>query len=464
MVWGSIGCFFVRCFRVGIRGWDWAGHGLLAMEDLMSKFAARLAVTEAENEIIVVDKRETLTLKSSRVFLVGKVLSSKLVNKEGFKRHMRNLWRPKANVVVTDLEDNRFAFGFNSIHERKTILSEGPWLYNKQYLLVLGEADKLAHLARIPLFFQEFWVQFKGLPLCYMTRSMGKFLGNILGEYVITDQSRKEEQFGSILHVRVRMDVRQPLRRFLIVHLEGSVVKIDARYAKLPLTCFLCGMMDHVEEQCKCYDGTQLDDRVKPYGRWFQDDVFEKDYIRPKGRRFGLDAERGWVMTVPQAEDLDDHVDDVGISHTAKGANEHGGIDIPDMNVVLVDQECEVGGPLLSALPMATTGFKSDYMDGLVDGVEGDRPQPMVLYGNESTPRIGKEEVAMVAAEEYAGSLQLTLLGIKFSEQVSIGGHGGGSVSVHSTSSGPFNLDPFIFGPGSIGCNHANGKGKGGKK
>lgn len=40
-----------------------------------------------------------------------------------------------------------------------------------------------------------------------MTRPMGKFLGNLLGEYVVTDQSRKEEQFGSILWVRVRMDV-----------------------------------------------------------------------------------------------------------------------------------------------------------------------------------------------------------------------------------------------------------------
>lgn len=56
------------------------------------------------------------------MLLVERVLSSKPVNKDGFKRQMRNLWCPKANVIVTDLEDNIFAFGFNSMQERNTIL------------------------------------------------------------------------------------------------------------------------------------------------------------------------------------------------------------------------------------------------------------------------------------------------------------------------------------------------------
>ncbi|XP_048439353.1 uncharacterized protein At4g02000-like [Pyrus x bretschneideri] len=236
---------------------------------------------------------EATTLKFSSVFLVGMVLSHKAMNKEAFKRHMRNLWRPKATVVVTDLEDNRFTFGFNSMQERTTILHRGPWLYNKQYLLLLGEADTLAYPAQIPLHIQEFWVQFKGLPLCYMTRHMGEFLGNILGEYILMNQNRKDELFGSILRVRVCLDVRNPLQRFVNIQLDGRQMQIDARYEKLPLTCFLCEMMDHVEDQCECYEGKVLDDKDKPYGCWFQLDVLDKDYRRPIGRQFGLDAEGG---------------------------------------------------------------------------------------------------------------------------------------------------------------------------
>ncbi|KAM1764986.1 hypothetical protein ACFX11_004170 [Malus domestica] len=125
----------------------------MAIEDLMANFAGRFAITEEENKLIVVDQMEAATLKSSRVFLVARVLSHKAVNKEAFKQQMRNLWRPKANVVLTDLEDNRFAFEFNSMQERTIILRGGPWLYNKQYLLLFGEVDTLTYPTRIPLHF-----------------------------------------------------------------------------------------------------------------------------------------------------------------------------------------------------------------------------------------------------------------------------------------------------------------------
>lgn len=218
---------------------------------------------------------------------------------------MRSLWRPKANILIVELEDDRFAFGFNTKQERTTIQRGGPWLYNKQSLLVLEETDDITHPTRMNLSFQEFWVQIKALPICYMTRQMGKLIGNILGEYVLTDQSRKEFQFGSILCVRVRIDVRKPLSRWVSVQLDGKVVQVDVRYEKLPLTCFLCGMMDHIEEQCEKFQGMNDDDRAKPYGRWFQDDVLGKDYRKPQGKKFGLDSEGGWSMKVQDSEDGD---------------------------------------------------------------------------------------------------------------------------------------------------------------
>ena len=65
----------------------------------------------------------------------------------------------------------------------------------------------------------------------------------------------------------------------MTVQLECTLLNIDARNEKLPLTCFLCGMVDHVEDQCERFNGTQVDDRAKPYGMWFQNDVLKKDYI-----------------------------------------------------------------------------------------------------------------------------------------------------------------------------------------
>lgn len=81
------------------------------MEEIVSKFSGKFAITEEEQEVIVVDKQKVGLLKSSR---------------ESFKRRMWNLWRPKAHVLIFDLADDRFAFGFNSHAERTTIMRGGP--------------------------------------------------------------------------------------------------------------------------------------------------------------------------------------------------------------------------------------------------------------------------------------------------------------------------------------------------
>lgn len=180
MVWESLLHLSLRCVQYCVRGREWLGRGLLTMEDIVSKFASKFAITEDEQKLVVVDRDKALALRSSRGFLMGEVLTSKPLNKENFKRHMRSLWRPKANVLIVKLKADIFAFGFNTKQERTMIHRGGPWLYNKQSLLVLEEADDIAHPTRMKLSFQEFWIQIKGLPLCYMTRQMGKLIGNIL--------------------------------------------------------------------------------------------------------------------------------------------------------------------------------------------------------------------------------------------------------------------------------------------
>ena len=386
------------------------------------------------------------------MFLVGRVLSDKPVNKEGFKRQMRYLWRPKANVVVTDLEDNRFAFGFKSLQERNTIVRGGPWLYNKQNLLVLGEVDNLAFPARVPLFFQEFWIQFKGIPLCYMTRPMGQFLGNLLGESVVTDQSRKEEQFGSILRVRVRLDVRKPLRRFLTVQLEGKLLNIDARYEKLPLTCFLCGMMDHVEDHCERFTGEQVDDQAKPYGRWFQNDVLEKDYIRPAGRRFGLDPQGGWVMSVSQEEEWDVPMDVGMVEGLARGERDSGGPLIPDLTVTHDDQDCVDNRALVPCILQDVRGPILEAVDCLISDMEIDTSTSSLLFDTATSQQVGIALSESSSFEDLAGGMELMLLDDGYRLKVRIDGSAGDGFLSPSMGS-----DSFIFAPFTLGMGGARG-------
>ncbi|BFG14566.1 hypothetical protein CerSpe_008400 [Prunus speciosa] len=218
---------------------------------------------------------------------------------------MVSLWRPKANVQIIDIEDDRFVFSFPTLAARDTIMRGGPWTFNHS-LLIMAPADGWQTPSKIPLRQQEFWVQAKGLPLVFMTRAMGKLIGDALGLHVVTDQSRRGECLGSYLRIRVLLDVSRPLRRWLAVRLpddSGTVEWVQLRYEKLPITCFLCGMMDHGEKECGLYTGGGRDDGDKPYGMWFQHDVLGPDYRKPKGRRFGLNSSEGWTMRAPMDVD-----------------------------------------------------------------------------------------------------------------------------------------------------------------
>lgn len=47
------------------------------------------------------------------------------------------------------------------------------------------------------------------------------------------------------------------------------------------------------------------DDKAKPYGKWFQDDVLSLEYKKPLRKRFGLGPEPRWSVRVPNSMEAD---------------------------------------------------------------------------------------------------------------------------------------------------------------
>lgn len=190
--------------------------------------------------------------------------------------------------------------------------------------MVLTEANDLVHPASILLVSQEFWIQVKGLPLAYKTRHMGQFIGNQIGQHVLTYQSRRSDVYGSILRIRVAVDIEKPLRKSLRLVIEGFEVGVDLRYEKIPLTFFLYGTIRHLEEHCVLFPGKSDDDLSKPYGRWFQFDALGADYRKPKGTRFGLDGAQGRYMKAPVLgdEEMEEGSSKDRVPNLGRGAEE----------------------------------------------------------------------------------------------------------------------------------------------
>lgn len=143
----SLGIGREKCWRFIKSSVQWVQR---IMEDMVESFAARLTLTSEEQMVVLVDDKEGAFLRMTKVFLVGRVLCPKPVVKERFKRQMMHLWRPKAKVMIVDLDDDLFSFSFETKCERVMVLKGGLWLYDGA-LLILVETDTLAHPNTIQL-------------------------------------------------------------------------------------------------------------------------------------------------------------------------------------------------------------------------------------------------------------------------------------------------------------------------
>lgn len=150
--------------------------------------------------------------------------------------------------------------------------------------------------------------------------------------------------------------------------------------------------MNHVEDQCEHYEGQQLDDKAKSYGRWFQTDVFDKDYRFHVGRRFGLDYEGSWVMKAPSSEKVDEPMDKAGGEPLEKRELGQEKIPILDLNETIYDHGSGVNNMALLPFMLKEQGRQHpEHMDESNKGMVTGTRHPLMLFGSAIEPSVGDE-------------------------------------------------------------------------
>ncbi|CAI8614953.1 unnamed protein product [Vicia faba] len=79
---------------------------------------------------------------------------------------------------------------------------------------------------------------------------MTKQLGNIVGEFMETDQ-KKANRFGKFLRIKVKVDLRKPLKRGTVLKYQDKCLKVFFKYERLPTFCFICDKIGHQLKDCK---------------------------------------------------------------------------------------------------------------------------------------------------------------------------------------------------------------------
>ncbi|KAK1578903.1 hypothetical protein Q3G72_034012 [Acer saccharum] len=150
-------------------------------EDL-ELLCSALSLREKERPVGTLDNN--LKVKGERVLslcLVGKVLTTKVVNREAFINVMHSIWRTSDGVEIEALGRNVFGFHFKNSEDRKLIQSGGPWSFDRA-LIALEEPTGAGDVTLMKFNRVEIWVQIHNLPLICMTEDSGNFLGSMIGE------------------------------------------------------------------------------------------------------------------------------------------------------------------------------------------------------------------------------------------------------------------------------------------
>ncbi|KAH9650909.1 CCHC-type domain-containing protein [Citrus sinensis] len=219
-------------------------------------------------------------------YLVGKVLTSRSINKEGLKVAMQMAWRTVKEVKIESMGDNIFLFKFASEEEKKRVLMGGPWHFNRA-LIVLTEPTGIGDIKNQSFTHVTFWVQIHNIPIMCMNKEAIQKLGEKIGIVKEVETDDAGECFGQFARARISIDISQPLKKIVFLQQADGKTPMPILYEKLPDFCFCCAHIGHQYRECLRYKGQQKEDL--PYGGWMravtQADRIKQKRSREKGNR-----------------------------------------------------------------------------------------------------------------------------------------------------------------------------------
>ncbi|OMP03234.1 hypothetical protein COLO4_10561 [Corchorus olitorius] len=225
------------------------------------------------------------SLAEGKLCLIGKLLSRRAVNIDVMRNVLHMVWKLSGGLQVREIGEKLYIFQFESEVEKERVYQQGPWNFNKA-LLVLKNYDAFISVEEIKLEWCAFWIQVHDLPLGFMTESVGKAIGDSFGEVIEIDTCGDKVAWGKFLRIRACLNVNKPLRRGMILTApNGGKILVSFRYEKLPDFCYVCGCLNHTENECEKAVIMRRDSGKvkKEYGPWLRAEVPRSNTLKFDG-------------------------------------------------------------------------------------------------------------------------------------------------------------------------------------
>jgi len=208
-----------------------------------------LSLSDDEGLSFDVEKEES-TEHDPRLCLVVRFLVNRPVRLKELKIRMSEVWRLVKGVAVKEAQPGLFLFQLFHKLDMEEVLKGGLWTYDS-HSLVLEKLQIGVLLKDIQLNYMNLRVRVYDLPTGMMKEKVRMGLGNYIGEFLEYDGNNNSSLWREYMRLKVRFDIRQPLKIGKIKANGGERCVVNFKYEKIGTFCFVCGVIGHSENKCE---------------------------------------------------------------------------------------------------------------------------------------------------------------------------------------------------------------------
>jgi hypothetical protein len=242
------------------------------MADDLEELCGKISLTAGEKQGLKITEGDiTVMREKGKRCLVGRLWAGKRTNKEAFQSVLSQIWRIRGGVVFKEIQENLWLFEFEKEDDMRRVKEGRPWSFDTQ-ILVLNDFDGRIAPSKMDFTWSPFWIQVHDVPLLCMTKGVATRIGESRGQVEDVDIAGEGVGWGRCLHIRVILNVMQPLERGRALELEGKTSWVPFKYEKLPQFCFNCGCLVHGERGCPVQKPTRLStvEGIKQWSTWLR--------------------------------------------------------------------------------------------------------------------------------------------------------------------------------------------------
>jgi hypothetical protein len=257
---------------------DRPGGSGIKKSDGLDDLLQRLGIEDDEIDDLIFEEEETAPKQGIKWMALARVHTSNFFSPQTFEQHMKIAWSPAKDIQFHHIEGNLFTIQCHCLGDWLKVDQGGPWLF-RQNIVCIEEYDGLTDPETIDLNFFTTWIQIHKLPIGYRKVALIKNLTEKKVGKVVGSVKTNVNGVGNIVRVRVKLDVRKPLARFVTVSRAAQREFYQVKYEKMPRFCGACGLVGHTHLECG--SGEYEEDMLK----W--GDFLKTDWSTWKGRAFG---------------------------------------------------------------------------------------------------------------------------------------------------------------------------------